>query len=119
MPIGARTQGSAAIGVMTPASPGAPADSGVIQTKPGTMTWVIASNSHATDTFYLLFFNAIAVPGAGTATNMVAIPVLAQTAVFLPVPKQFTTGIVWACSSTPATLTASGLNAAQVQVGVL
>lgn len=84
------------------------AASGVIRVAPGTLLDINGFNNSAAVRFFMLF-DAVAVPGNGTAavTVVIRVPPTSNFSITLAngQGRQFATGIAWATSSTLATLT--------------
>lgn len=81
------------------------APSGVIKASSGSLYLVVGANESANKR-WLMLFNATSLPVNGTApVYQFPVPTLAPFSLDLPRGRTFSTGIVWAASSTAATLT--------------
>lgn len=107
--------GMTALGTMTPNPAAAAADSGVISATPCRVGVVMATNSHAINTYYLFLFDAAAVPGDGNAGRLPSI-VLApgQTVMIYLGGMRFVNGLCWSDSTTVSTKTIAATTPFQV-----
>jgi hypothetical protein len=91
----------------------APLNSDVIATAPSFLFKFLAISKAASGTLWLQFFDATAVPNNGAVPFFAPIPIVGGTSVqvdFTPTTEGLiglstATGLCWAASSTPATLT--------------
>ncbi len=79
---------------------------GAVKTTPGTFFWMYGFNRGASDRF-LMLFNLSSVPSDGTAPWMTPIPIISLQPFSFEMPRgrNFSTGLVWAVSTTGDTLT--------------
>lgn len=109
-----------AIGTWTPATAAAPADSAVISAAACKIGRVMAVNSHASITYYLMLFDLAAVPADATAPRLPAIPLVPGQTVMLDLGGMtFATGLCWSDSTTVATKTIAATTPLQVSAEVL
>jgi len=101
-------------GTWTPATAAAADDDAQISAAACYAAEVLAANSHATITYYLMLFDATSLPANGTAPRIPAIPLAAGQSVSLPVRLTCATGLYWAASTTVSTLTVSATTPFQV-----
>lgn len=104
-------------GTWVPAVAAAPANSGVIRNVATTAFQTMASNSHATITYYLMLFDLAAVPANGTAPRLPVVTLPAGQAIVVPHGLNGLAcahGWVWAASTTIATLTQAATSPLQV-----
>lgn len=95
-------------------TPGAPATSDLVASGESHLLEIFGTNTEAGDVF-IMIFDAVALPGNGTAPRITPIPVPAGESFSLTTPQAvFGTGIFWAVSSTPDTLTLSVLAGSNV-----
>jgi len=84
-----------------------PANTGVIANGQATL-WFIYANSTVNQNRWLHLFDAAAVPIDGsTPLEILQIPTRNNGGAFLEFPMHFTTGVIWAASTTMDTLTIS------------
>lgn len=108
-----------AVGTVTAGEPTAPSvaqttepdDKGIIKASAGSLVEIVGWNNSSDDR-YLLLRDAATVPADGVATTttvfkVLRVPGLAPFSYTPQRPLVFSTGIVWVCSSTRATVTAS------------
>ena len=106
----------------TPTTAGTAADSGVLSAVPCHLVGIqcVSAQSSA---FWLMIFDATALPVNGTAPRLPAVLVAAGAGSGMQgswdvEPLRFARGLVWAASSTQATLTATAITAAVVAADV-
>lgn len=107
--VGTVTAGEAAAASVAQTT--APASSGIVKASAGSLVEIVGWNESPDDR-YLILRQAATVPADATATTTTAFRIIkvAGGAAFSyspPRPLVFSTGIVWVCSSTRATVTAS------------
>ena len=102
-------------GTWTPATAAAAADSAVISAAATTVRAVVASNSHATDTVYLQFFDSATVPADTAVPRVPSIPIAAKQTVMVDLGGlECANGLSWASSSTVDTKTITAITPLQV-----
>lgn len=81
------------------------ASSSLVKAAPGTL-WTLYANSNTNADLWLMTFDAVALPADGTApVDLVQIPRNDRGEMGIFIPRDYTTGIFWAASTTDDTLT--------------
>jgi len=107
-------------GTWTPATAAAPDDSAIITNTACKIERVMAVNTHATITYYLMLFDLAAVPADGVAPRYPAIPLVPGQAVVLDFGgTAHANGLCWSDSTTIATKTIAATTPFQVSAEIV